>query len=203
MTHHDDQQLTCALDASPPPIAERTPELSRLMESVGAEASGRGRRRHSWGITGLVGTFTLVGATAAVAVPLAHLSWTPDQVISYTSETSGECAISMLNTVAPSGATRTSDAEVSEAALTAVSRLDLSEVGRAGLVRELLEKLEHGNAYAIPPHLSQEYVDGLSDSELENEAVFAAIRSAVQTEFDFAGTQVDGRLTLVCDGVDQ
>lgn len=206
MAHIDDELITNELNRGAPPIAERSPELLRNMQSLNAEVRARQRRRgRGVGIVAAISAFTLLGATAAVAAPAVRLLWQPDYVMTYQSELAGACTFSMLHEVSAYDELGLSDDETRTAALGAIATLDLSEAGRAGMVRELLEKLDRDYPYAahVPPHLTADYVAGLPAAALEQEAVFAAFTSAVGSEFEFREWRVEGRLNLVCDGVNQ
>lgn len=205
MTDIEDQLITRELNAAPG-VAERTPELLRSVQSLNAEVASKYRRRsRGLGIAVTAGVFTLLGTTAAVAAPAIQLLWQPDYVMSYQSALAGECTFSMMHEVSPSDKLGLSDDEVRAAALAAIATLDLSEAGRAGMVSELLEKFKLEDPYAahLPPHLTSEYVAGLSTPVLEEEAVFAAFSAAVSSEYEFRSWRVEGRMNLVCDGVNR
>lgn len=206
MAHIDDELFTDKLDRGAPPVAERSQELLRHMHSLNAEVRARHRRRgRGAGIVAAIGAFTLLGTTVAVAAPTIRLLWQPDYVMAYQSELAGACTFSMLHEASAYDEFGLSDEETRTAALDAIATLDLSEAGRAGMVRELLEKLDLDDPYAahVPPHLTADYVSGLPAASLEQEAVFAAFSSAVGSEFEFRDWRVEGRMNLVCDGVNQ
>lgn len=208
MAHIDDELITNELNRGAPPIAERSPELLRHMQSMNAEARARARHRRrgrGLGIAAAIGAFAIFGTTAAVAAPAMRLLWQPDYVMTYQSELAGACTFSMLHEASVYDELGLSDEETRAAALDAIATLDLSEAGRTGMVQELLEKLDRDDPYAahVPPHLTADYVAGLSAAALEQESVFAAFASALGGEFEFRDWRVEGRMNLVCDGVSQ
>lgn len=206
MAHIDDELIADELDRGAPPIADRSQALLRHMHSLNTEVRARHRHRgRGVGIAAAVGAFALLGTTAAVAASTIRLLWQPDYVMTYQSELAGDCTFSMLHEASAYDELGLSDEETRTAALDAIATLDLSEAGRAGMVRELLEKLDRDDPYAahVPPHLTADYVADLPAAALEQEAVFATFSSAVGSEFEFRAWRVEGRMNLVCDGVNQ
>lgn len=204
MTYLDDQQITVALNAAATDVARRSPELMQALDAMNAEARSRHRRtRKGVGIAAIVGALTFVGASAAIAVPAIRALWEPDYVATYSSEVAGECSISILNESYSFEGSGLDAKKVRALSQEVIERLDLSESGRAAMISEVRSELGHEDSKMLwLGSMTPEIAESLP-AEFEEWVVSSAVLNDLTQAFAGVGWHFEGRMSVICDGVER